>query len=140
MCAVDARLFLSNNCSDRRSAISRYFIEDFQGRTSQRQTATANLGLLVEEDVNERELSGSQQSWEILMKAVVYTRYGPPDVLELKDVPKPIPKENEILIKNHATTVNRTDCGFRDPKPIVVRFVSGPFRPKRTILGSEFAG
>ncbi len=74
------------------------------------------------------------------MKAVVYTRYGPPDVLELKDVPKPIPNENEILIKNHATTVNRTDCGFRDPKPIVVRFVSGPFRPKRTILGSEFAG
>jgi len=74
------------------------------------------------------------------MKAVVYTKYGPPDVLQLKDVPKPTPKDDEVLIKVHATTVNRTDCGFLRGKPSFVRFVSGLFAPKRMILGNEFAG
>lgn len=74
------------------------------------------------------------------MKAVVYITYGPPDVLELKEVDKPVPKDNEVLIKVHATTVNRTDCGFLRGKPFIVRFFSGLFRPKRTILGCEFAG
>lgn len=74
------------------------------------------------------------------MKAIVYTRYGPPDVLQLEEVPKPTPKDDEVLIKIHATTVNRTDCGFLRGKPAFVRFVSGVFRPKRTILGCEFAG
>ncbi|MBP2029252.1 NADPH:quinone reductase-like Zn-dependent oxidoreductase [Methanohalophilus levihalophilus] len=74
------------------------------------------------------------------MKAVVNERYGSPDVLELKEVPKPIPKDNEILIKIHATTVNRTDCGFRNADPFFVRFFLGITKPKQKILGSEFAG
>jgi len=75
-----------------------------------------------------------------MMKASVNTRYGPPEVLEIKEVPKPVPKANEVLIKIHATTLNRTDCGFREPEYLIVRFFSGMFKPKRTILGSELAG
>jgi NADPH:quinone reductase-like Zn-dependent oxidoreductase len=75
------------------------------------------------------------------MKAAVYTRYGPPEILQLREVPRPVPKDNEILIRVHATTVNRTDCGFRKPEyPLIVRSINGLFKPKRTILGSEFAG
>ena len=74
------------------------------------------------------------------MKAVVYTQYGSPDVLQFKEVEKPVPKDNEVLIKIIATTVNRTDCGFRQPEYLVVRLVCGLFKPKRMILGSELAG
>ena len=74
------------------------------------------------------------------MKAVVYTKYGSPDVLQLKEVEKPVPKDNEVLIKIIATTVNRTDCGFRQPEYLIVRLVGGLFKPKRMILGSELAG
>jgi NADPH:quinone reductase-like Zn-dependent oxidoreductase len=75
------------------------------------------------------------------MKGVVYTKYGPPDVLQLAEVEKPTPKDNEVLINVHATTVNRTDCGFRRPEyPLIIRLTNGLFTPKRKILGSEFAG
>ena len=74
------------------------------------------------------------------MKAIVRTKYGPPDILQLKKVPKPTPKNNEVLVKIYATTVNRTDCAFLRGKPFINRLVGGLFRPKRKILGSEFAG
>lgn len=74
------------------------------------------------------------------MKAILHTRYGPPEVLQLAKAPKPTPKDNEMLIKIHATTVNRTDCGFRSAEYFISRFFSGLFRPKNQILGNEFAG
>ena len=74
------------------------------------------------------------------MNAIVYTKYGSPDVLKLMEVEKPSPKNNEVLVKIQATTVNRTDCGYRTAKPFIMRFFSGLFRPKNTILGTEFAG
>ena len=74
------------------------------------------------------------------MKAVVYTKYGSPDVLQLTEVEKPVPADNEVLIKIIATSVNRTDCGFRQPEYLLVRLVSGLFKPKRKILGSEMSG
>ncbi len=74
------------------------------------------------------------------MKSIIHTQYGPPEVLQLKEVPKPSPKDNEVLIKLHATTVNRTDCGFRSAEYFISRFFSGLFKPNNQILGSEFAG
>ncbi len=74
------------------------------------------------------------------MKAVIYTKYGPPEVAQLTEIEKPVPKHNEVLIKIHATTVNRTDCGFRSANYFIVRFFSGLVYPKNKILGNEFAG
>ncbi len=74
------------------------------------------------------------------MKAVVMRRYGTPDVLRLEDVERPVPKEDEVLVKIHATTVTRTDCGVRGGKPFISRFFTGLRRPKQPILGTELAG
>ncbi len=74
------------------------------------------------------------------MKAAVYRKYGPPEVVNIEEVEKPIPAPDEVLIKVHATTVNRTDCGFRSAEYFISRFFSGLFKPKFTILGNEFAG
>ncbi|MGH2595293.1 MAG: NAD(P)-dependent alcohol dehydrogenase [Actinomycetota bacterium] len=74
------------------------------------------------------------------MKAAVHTRYGPPDVVRIADVAKPTATDHEVLVRVHVATVNRTDCGFLSGRPFIVRFFSGPLRPKETILGSEFAG
>jgi NADPH:quinone reductase-like Zn-dependent oxidoreductase len=74
------------------------------------------------------------------MRAVVYDSYGPPDVLRLEDVERPLPNEDEVLVRIHATTVNRTDCGWRSAKPFFSRYFIGLRRPKRKILGSELAG
>jgi NADPH:quinone reductase-like Zn-dependent oxidoreductase len=74
------------------------------------------------------------------MKAAVHTSYGPPDVVRIAEVDKPTAKDNQVLVRVHATTVNRTDCGFRAGKPFIVRFFTGPRRPRVTVLGNEFAG
>jgi NADPH:quinone reductase-like Zn-dependent oxidoreductase len=74
------------------------------------------------------------------MRAAVYERYGPPEVVHLADMPKPGAGANEVLIRVVATTVNRTDCGFRKAEPWIVRFFSGLGAPKRPILGNEVAG
>jgi NADPH:quinone reductase-like Zn-dependent oxidoreductase len=74
------------------------------------------------------------------MQAAVHTRYGPPEVVRLVEVPTPKPKSNELLVKVYATTVNRTDCGFRGAKPFFVRGFTGLTRPRVLVLGNEFAG
>ena len=81
------------------------------------------------------------------MRAVVYDRYGAPDVLRLEEVERPVPKEDEVLIKIHATAVTRSDCATREANrrsglavTLISRFISGIRRPKQRILGSEMAG
>src|SRR4030081_364995 len=82
------------------------------------------------------------------MRAVVYDRYGPPEVLRLEDeVERPVPAEDEVLVRVHATTVNRFDTATREANrrsgltiSILSRLVSGLRRPRHRILGTEFAG
>ncbi len=74
------------------------------------------------------------------MKAAVYSRYGPPEVVQLMEVEKPVPRDHEVLIKVYATTVNRTDSGFRSAEYFISRLFSGLFKPKFKTLGNEFAG
>ena len=81
------------------------------------------------------------------MRAVVYDRYGPPEVLRLEDVERPAPRDDEVLVRIRATTVNRLDCATRDANrrsglaiALISRLVFGIRRPRRRILGSELAG
>ncbi|MEW5922868.1 MAG: NAD(P)-dependent alcohol dehydrogenase [Candidatus Zixiibacteriota bacterium] len=74
------------------------------------------------------------------MKAVYYTKYGPPDVLQLREAEKPAVRDGEILIKVHASTVTAVDCNFRQGKPFIAKLFTGLMRPKRPVLGTEFAG
>ena len=74
------------------------------------------------------------------MKAIVYTKYGSPDGLQLKEVVKPTPKDNEVLIKVHAASVNDWDWGLLRGKPFMNRLLFGLLKPKIKILGSDIAG
>ena len=74
------------------------------------------------------------------MKAAVHTTYGPPSVVQISEVRQPSPGVGEVLIKVHATTVNRTDCAYRGGKPFLARAAYGPFGPRVQDLGNEFAG
>ena len=72
------------------------------------------------------------------MKTTVWTKYGPPDVLKLKDVEKPTPKDNEVLVKVYAASLNAAD--LETLRGIFVVRMMGPLKPKNKILGSDIAG
>jgi len=74
------------------------------------------------------------------MRAAVYRKYGPPEVVQIEEVPKPVPRNDEILVKVHFASVNRTDTGFRSAEYIISRFWSGLWKPKFPVLGCEFSG
>ncbi|MFJ7073709.1 NAD(P)-dependent alcohol dehydrogenase [Streptomyces sp. NPDC098781] len=74
------------------------------------------------------------------MKAAVHSRYGPPDVVRIAEVDKPSVGEHDVLVRVHATTVNRTDCAYRAARPFFMRALTGLARPRRTVLGTEYAG
>jgi NADPH:quinone reductase-like Zn-dependent oxidoreductase len=75
------------------------------------------------------------------MRAVVHDRYGPPEVLRLAEVERPVPKDDEVLVEIHATTVNRTDCHVRGADPFLWRILgAGLLRPKQRMSGSDLAG
>lgn len=75
-----------------------------------------------------------------MMKAIVRYNYGGPEAIEVVDLPKPEPKNHEVLVKVKCTTVNRTDCGVLSGMPFVFRFFIGLTKPKRIVLGTDFAG
>ncbi len=74
------------------------------------------------------------------MKAIVYIKYGSPDVLEFKEVAKPTPKDDEVLIKVHAVSVNAADLHLLRADPFLIRLSSGLLKPKNKILGADIAG
>lgn len=74
------------------------------------------------------------------MKAAIYNKYGGPEELDIQETDKPVPGEDELLVKVYASTVTRTDCGFLRGMPLVTRLFSGLLKPKQKILGEEFAG
>jgi NADPH:quinone reductase-like Zn-dependent oxidoreductase len=74
------------------------------------------------------------------MKAAVYYQYGPPEVIQVKDVPKPVPEDNQVLIKVVATTVSRTDCARLRADFFIMRLFTGLIKPRNPILGTDFAG
>jgi NADPH:quinone reductase-like Zn-dependent oxidoreductase len=97
--------------------------------------------------INASEIDRVKATWRKCMRAVVYDRYGPPEVQRLEEVERPVPKDDEVLVKIYATTVNRADCATREANrrsgllvTLISRLISGMRRPKQRILGTEFAG
>jgi NADPH:quinone reductase-like Zn-dependent oxidoreductase len=76
----------------------------------------------------------------IHMKAIVYTRYGSPDVLQLNEVERPVPADDEVLVKVYAASINAADLHLLRADPFPIRFMSGLLKPKNTILGADIAG
>lgn len=74
------------------------------------------------------------------MNAAVYTKYGPPDVVQLGEVAKPVPEDDEMLVRIHTSTVTPTDCAFRQANPLMIRFMNGFMRPRNKVLGTLLAG
>lgn len=74
------------------------------------------------------------------MKAIIYQKYGPPEVLQLAETEKPVPRHNEILIKMKATAVNSADCRLRRADPFLVRLIFGLFKPRNPVLGMIVSG
>ncbi|MDH4177844.1 MAG: NAD(P)-dependent alcohol dehydrogenase [Thermoleophilia bacterium] len=74
------------------------------------------------------------------MRAVTLDRYGPPEVLRVEEVPQPVPDEDEVLVRVHASSATRSDCGLRSAEYLVSRFVTGLFRPRTGRVGLELAG
>jgi NADPH:quinone reductase-like Zn-dependent oxidoreductase len=74
------------------------------------------------------------------MRAAVRSKYGLPDILIIKEIDKPTPKENEVLVRVYATTVNRTDCAILSGRPFISRLFTGLFKPRLQVTGTDFAG
>src|SRR5438067_11181407 len=87
---------------------------------------------------NEKETKRNKE--DIHMRAIVYHTYGSPDVLKLEEVQKPVPQDDEVLVKVHAASVNAGDWHLLRGVPFLVRLVSGVLKPKNTILGADIAG
>jgi NADPH:quinone reductase-like Zn-dependent oxidoreductase len=83
---------------------------------------------------------GLNSKKDMTMRAIVYTKYGSPDVLELKEVAQPVPQDDEVLVKIHAAAANYADWALLNGKPFLVRAEFGLLKPKNTILGADMAG
>ncbi len=82
----------------------------------------------------------SPRRYSAPMKAAVRSRYGPPDVVRIVETDKPAVGDGDVLVRVHATTVNRTDCAYRAARPFFMRALTGLTRPRLTVLGTEYAG
>ena len=74
------------------------------------------------------------------MKAVIYEKYGSPEVLELREIDRPSVADDEVLVKNHAASIQQTDIRFRTGTPFMARVLGGLFKPKNQILGCDYSG
>jgi NADPH:quinone reductase-like Zn-dependent oxidoreductase len=81
-----------------------------------------------------------RQAADVTVRAAIAERYGTPDVIRLVDLPVPVPAADEVLVRIHATTVNRTDLGVLSGSPAFARLFYGLTKPKHPVLGNEFAG